>query len=367
MAVQPRRIDPSDRVIDLGAGVAERLGEVLVARRTVGIDRAARGVVHRRVGLGRVHRRVGVRERDHQQQRPIGVALLEEGQGLVADPRRGVRGRVERIGLGQGVLVVEAPVGLPAPLEPVVVVVEPTGPARVLHVGVEVLAQPHVVEPVVGAHRVEVHLADQRGLVAGGAEGVGHREGALLERERRGVGRTVVEQARHQRRARRHARGGPAVGVGEDHPGRSEGIEVGGARPDRPRVADLVEPLLVGHDQDQVGPAIAHRRPASTSSTMSKTCSTRCCHEWGRSRSRSSSGRPAARWASIAATKPSASSATVMRSPKSGRLATGVDTTGTPAEAYTNAFSGFIERVISLSTWGMRATSTWARNWRTSR
>ena len=74
-------------------------------------------------------------------------------------------------------------------------------------------------------------------------------------------------------------------------------------------------------------------RPPMASSTRSSATRTRSSHECGVRTSRSRSGRPAARSASMAPTNASAPSATVSRSPSSARLATGVATMGTPAEA----------------------------------
>ena len=95
--------------------------------------------------------------------------------------------------------------------------------------------------------------------------------------------------------------------------------------------------------------------PAASSMSLS-TCSTRRSQECGPARRRRAPGVPRERVLDRVEEAVGAlgDGDQLASSP---RLAIGVDTTGTPAEQYTNAFSGFIDRVISLSRCGMSATS----------
>ncbi len=247
-----------------GHGLAERLREPVVGlEAVVGQDRIALGV-HRGPRLGRVVGLVRVRERHHQEQRAVRVALLEHLEGLGRDPvgrmRLGVVGEPGRGGLTGGHVLggERAPVDQPTLGQPPVVGVGPVGGERVPvdEVGREqVLAGPHVVEALVAVDGPEVHLAHQGGLVAGGPQGPGHRRGALghVVLAARLDGQAVGAQAREQGDARRHAGGGAAVGLLEHGALAGQPVQVGRLEVALAGVAHLIVALLVGHDQHDVG------------------------------------------------------------------------------------------------------------------
>ena len=159
----------------------------------------------------------------------------QEGLDLVDDPRRGVvleavreRRRPDAVGpfgdqLRRPPGFERAPRRDPLVDQPLVVVVEirRTVGAQPEHGGAEVLAGAHHVEAVTGVHRGEVHLADQRGLVAGAAHRVRDRPHPFAQRVRAEVRRQPARlDAREQPGARRDARRGRAVGAAEHDPPR---------------------------------------------------------------------------------------------------------------------------------------------------
>ena len=137
------------------------------------------------------------------------------------------------------------------PLQPLVRVLPVDGPAVVPRV--DVAGQAALVAMQLVAD--EVHLAGQRGLVAGGAQVVGVRGGAGLDAAGVVVGGDLGGQLAGDHG---HAGGGAqrrgAVGLVEDDGAGSEGVEVGGEDL-RGRVVDLEQRRgqLVGHDVEDVG------------------------------------------------------------------------------------------------------------------
>lgn len=203
-------------------------------------------LIHQEVRQRRVERRVGLREADVEEERPGGVAGFEKVDGPVDDP------------MGEGVGFVD---GGEAGLHLVLTQPVGHGPAEVGvagHVPVVVLEDLGVLVAVVAAGGVVVELSETGRLVArageDGREGeVGAVGGGLAEVAVAG-GHAVVMLAGEERGAGGGTHGGIRVAAGEVDPGFDEKVEVGGEHVGGTRSRDGVEALLVGGDEQEVGP-----------------------------------------------------------------------------------------------------------------
>ena len=121
--------------------------------------------------------------------------------------------------------------------------------------------------PLVGSP--EVHPADQRGLVARVAHGVGpggyaRAEDVLVCPDTVGRGTT----GGHERHATRNAYGRGAVGVLEQHPFGRQPVQVGGPNEAVAVAAQLPFAVLVGHQHEDVVLASWHRRTSVSSAAF---------------------------------------------------------------------------------------------------
>ena len=243
------------------------LGQAVVDRDALTRHLGVGLVVAGRVGLGRVERRVRMGERDDQEHGSIRPAPHEMGAYFLLDPGRRVKakvvrklgstgvGRADGLDLGRLAHLQREPRRDPGVDEPLVVVVEigvPVGAERE-HARSEVLARADHIESVVRVHRREVHLADERGLVACCAQSMRDRPHALPERQVGKVpGRPPRLEAGEEPDAGRDARGAGAEGVVEHDAVPGERIERRGLEVAVGLEADLVVSLLVGHHEHDV-------------------------------------------------------------------------------------------------------------------
>ena len=246
----------------VGAGALARRGPVRQVRRPVA-DRRGRQVaadIAVVVVARRRERRVRVDERQIEKERLRVVAVLQEVDGAVDDPegvqqflRQVMRAAHPGIG-GDPVRVAGVPGAHAAVGQPLGVVA-----------GVAVVGDLHVLEPVPPAARpapAHVALADHLGLVAGRGEFSGQqvrrRPVAVDAHADRAVGGR--RGTAHHGAARRHAARTLGVGAGEASAGSGQPIEVRRLQHRVPVDAERVAALLVGEDQDDVGPAARHVR-----------------------------------------------------------------------------------------------------------
>ena len=222
--------------------------------RQVAIDVAVVVVPRRR------ERRVRIDERQVEEERLRVVAVLQEVDGAVDHPER-VQQLLRQVvrtahpGVGRDpVRVARMAVAHAAIDQPLGVVA-----------GVAVIGDLHVLEPVAPAARsapAHVALADHLGLVAGG----GQLACQQVRRRPIGVGahadRTVGRRRRaaHHGTPRRHAARALGIGVREARSLGGQPVEIRGLQHRVARDAQGVAALLVGENQDDVGPVARHGR-----------------------------------------------------------------------------------------------------------
>ena len=258
----------------------EALVHLVACRRQ---DRVVR-VVHRRIRRGRVVGRGGCGK----------DTTRNRGRSVSRVARKAVTSRsIQAVGWASAGSNVAAERPAPPPTrgsrqalvdQPLVVVVEQVASLaaqRSEALRIEVLAQPHRLDPWAAWDRREVHLPDQGGLepdpelVRDSPEPFAQGRRVLLRRD------AVREEPRQQRDPGRHADRRCAVGRVEDDAPGGQRVELGRLEVPTARVADLIVPLRVGHHEDEVGPVVGrHGRTVTVglAPTRGPTRSLHSCH-----------------------------------------------------------------------------------------
>ena len=224
-----------------------------------------------KVGRRRVKGRMRAHKAGHEEERASTVARLQKADGLVHNPVGGVQALLVDPRMGDPGVVLHAgavDVGELAQLvleEAHVVVayrlVHPMGQVRLAVVANIAVMQTHVLKSAAQAGRVDVHLANHRGLVAAVAHLLRQHvvifpvNAVLVANAPVVPGRFTGEQAG----ARGDAAGARGIGVLKQHAVRRERVQVGRLHIRMPVYAQAVTSKLVAHNQQDVG-ALRGRR-----------------------------------------------------------------------------------------------------------
>jgi hypothetical protein len=198
-------------------------------------------------------------ERDDQEERARRIAIVQEIDRPADGPLRGVQGVGQMPGAG-GPVVVHHAAAVEAPGRVGGLTLEP---AIVVAVGRVVVVQEHLTEAVAPAARVQMHASpDEGGLIAGRLQHAGERGRGIpidvvLIPDEPMRGRVLAGQ---ERAACGDAGGAGGVGPPEACAGSGDGVEIGGEQHGVAFDGEAVAPLLVGHDEQDVGSRVGRHR-----------------------------------------------------------------------------------------------------------
>ena len=219
--------------------------------------------------LGCVIGGVGPHEASHQEEGLAGVPAAQKVDAPAGHPVGGVVFFCIGPGAGGPAVAVHAGVGhvrIRAQLafQPVEIIVRDQLVFAVFHIGVTIfmqvaVVQLHVVEAQIVAQGMHMHLAHALGVVAGPAQFSGHGAAVvpvhpILIAHLSGV---ALAQARVQNGPGGHAGGAGGPGIGKIDAVGGKGVQIRSFHIRVPGIAQAVSPLLIGHDQKNVG-AVRH-------------------------------------------------------------------------------------------------------------